>query len=124
MRNVVLCSAVVMSFCGVVYADDDDDDGMTSYADGDATADSALNRFNAEFDVRIPIAVPRFHGIEPRLALHHHGEERNGYVGWGWSMHGIRQIQRAAPGRGVATWGASDVFLLDGVALVPCTPTS
>jgi len=88
------------------------------------SGESALDRFYGELDERIPIKVPAYHGIEPELELHYHSSLGNGFVGVGWALHGISQIQRATPGRGAPTWTARDVFLLDGQPLVPCAAGS
>jgi RHS repeat-associated protein len=90
----------------------------------EGSGDDAIDRFYGEFNDRIPIVVPKYHGIEPDLALHYHSSDGNGFVGEGWSIAGLSVIQRASPGRGAPTWTSSDIYLLDGQPLVPCAPGS
>src|SRR5262245_10515452 len=66
--------------------------------------DESINRFYGEFTERIPIVVPKYHGIEPELALHYHSNDGNGFVGSGWSLAGLSVVRRASPGRGAPTW--------------------
>jgi len=68
----------------------------------------------------IPIEVPAFHGIEPRLALGYSSQAGNGFVGVGWRLSGFSVIERTRTGRGTPRFTAADVFVLDGGELVPC----
>jgi RHS repeat-associated protein len=72
----------------------------------------------------IPIAVPPFHGIEPRLALSYNSQSGNGFVGVGWGLAGFSTIQRAGRGRGAPSYNDTDLFFLDGMELIPCAPGS
>ncbi len=68
----------------------------------------------------IPIEVPAFRGVEPRLALAYSSERRNGLAGVGWAISGFSTIVRTKAGRGAPRFDATDVFVLDGQELVPC----
>ncbi|MCX7349449.1 MAG: hypothetical protein NTZ54_07955, partial [Alphaproteobacteria bacterium] len=100
---------------------------------------------NGSFARVIPIDVPDFRGIGPRLRLVYDSSSgvRNlpptgGELGVGWSLQGVSAIQRvsgtpapatgqnkAPSGRGAPAYGAAgfptDSFLLDGTELIPCS---
>jgi hypothetical protein len=61
----------------------------------------------------VPIEVPPFHGLEPRLALSYSSQGGNGFVGVGWSLSGFSVID--APG-----YASPGPYLLDGQPLVAC----
>jgi len=82
---------------------------------------SILDQQNGEFQHRIGIKAPVYHGIEPNLALQYHSLAGNGFAGVGWSLAGMAVIQRASPGKGTPVYDNTDVFVLDGVDLVPCS---
>jgi RHS repeat-associated protein len=88
-------------------------------------ASHQVSPFAGSLSYTIPIQVPPFHGIEPRLALTYSSEGRNGFVGVGWTLSGFSTIERVNSGRGAAFFDASDVYLLDGQKLLPCpTPNT
>jgi hypothetical protein len=68
----------------------------------------------------IPIEVPPFHGVEPRLALRYSSLSGNGFVGVGWAVSGFSVIERTRNGRGTPRFAATDVYVLDGQELLPC----
>jgi hypothetical protein len=70
----------------------------------------------------VPIEVPGFHGVEPRLALGYSSERPNGFVGVGWGLSGLSGLVRTKGGRGIPRFDSSDVFVLDGQELLPCAP--
>src|SRR5215467_8913834 len=120
MRNplIVSCLGLVLA-TALAHAQDATDDSAGDPSDDDVAApdpeiSSAIDRFAGELDERIAIAVPKFHGIEPRLALAYHSSDRNSFGGWGWSLAGLKQIVRMSPGRGAPTWTTADQFVLDG----------
>lgn len=76
--------------------------------------------FYGSFSYSVPIEVPPFRGLEPRLALAYSSEGRNGFAGAGWNLAGFSTIERANAGRGTPNYNASDIFLLDGQELYPC----
>jgi RHS repeat-associated protein len=73
------------------------------------------------FTTSVAIAVPAYHGLEPKLGLVYSSLGRNGELGLGWQLAGESRIERFAPGRGAPTYTASDVFLLDGEEMVAST---
>src|SRR6266496_22264 len=79
-----------------------------------------VSPFYGSFSSSVPIAVPAFRGLEPRLALTYTSEARNGLVGVGWNLAGISSIERVSAGRGTPQWDATDTYLLDGQELVAC----
>jgi RHS repeat-associated protein len=72
------------------------------------------------YQTTVPIDVPPYHGLEPRLSLDYNSSGGNGWLGVGWSMSGLSTIERASPGRGTPNYDANDIFLLDGMELLPC----
>lgn len=82
--------------------------------------ESTVDRFYGEFEETIPIEVPKFHGIEPAIALSYSSTGGNGFVGVGWTLSGFSKIERASPGKGAPRYDANDIWLLDGQELVPC----
>ena len=69
----------------------------------------------------IPIEVPAYFGIEPRLALVYSSLGGNGLAGVGWRLAGYSVIQRTRTGRGAPRYDANDVYTLDGQELLPCS---
>jgi hypothetical protein len=72
----------------------------------------------------IPIEVPPFHGIEPRLTLSYSSLSGNGFVGVGWALSGFSVIERTRNGRGTPRFTSTDVYVLDGQELLPCAQAS
>jgi hypothetical protein len=71
------------------------------------------------------IMVPAFHGLEPKLRLVYRASPVNGRIDAGWDLAGKPSyIVRASKGRGAPRFDGSDIFLLDGMELVPCAPAS
>jgi RHS repeat-associated protein len=78
--------------------------------------------FYGMFAWDIPIHVPAYHGLEPKISLGYSSStRRNGPVGVGWSLNGWSMIERASPGKGAPRYNTSDVYLLDGDLLVAST---
>jgi RHS repeat-associated protein len=101
--------------------------------------------WNGSFRHSIPIEVPAFRGLEPKLSLAYDSSRGvkgfssvGGALGVGWSLTGLSVIERtsgtAAPtattdkavgGKGVPAYGMAgmpeDSYLLDGEELVTCT---
>jgi RHS repeat-associated protein len=75
---------------------------------------------DGEYRHSLSVDVPSFHGLEPPVGLQYNSSSGNGIAGWGWSLIGDSVIERTARRRGVPAFDSSDVFLLDGNALVPC----
>lgn len=90
-------------------------------ASSGVTAQDQVDGANGSFQQTIPIEVPPFFGIEPKLALTYESKVGNGPLGMGWRVGGLSVIQRASPGRGAPTFDGNDVYLLDGQQLTACT---
>jgi len=97
---------------------------MAGGAEAVEKASEQVSPFYGSFSQTIPIEVPAFHGLEPRLALGYSSEGRNGFAGVGWSLSGFSTIERANAGRGTPRFDASDIYLLDGQELVACVSGS
>lgn len=71
----------------------------------------------------LPIDLPEYQGLTPRLALSYSSSGGNGFAGVGWSLSGFGgQIVRGAPSRwGSPSFSADDTFSLDGALLIPCS---
>src|SRR5262249_25612708 len=80
----------------------------------DPSSRSAVGGSAGAHVTTIPINVPPFHGIEPRLALSYSSQAKNGQVGVGWVLDGIGFIERASPGRGSPRYDATDIYLVNG----------
>ena len=83
--------------------------------------------YNGSYSTSIPITVPGFRGLEPKLRVTYDsgrgvraGGLLSGFLGTGWSLEGISSIVRASPGRGTPRFDATDIFLLDGEEVVRC----
>ncbi len=87
-------------------------------------ASEQVSPFYGSFGYSIPIEVPPFHGLEPRLALAYSSEGRNGILGVGWTLAGFSTIERANAGRGTPRFDANDIYMLDGQELVACVQGS
>ncbi|HYO19486.1 MAG TPA: SpvB/TcaC N-terminal domain-containing protein, partial [Dermatophilaceae bacterium] len=83
-----------------------------------------ITGYSGGFSQMVPIEVPPFHGLEPRLALAYSSYGRNGFAGVGWSLAGFSAIERTSPGRGTPRFDSNDIFVLDGQELVPCATGS
>jgi RHS repeat-associated protein len=73
------------------------------------------------FTASVAVAVPAFHGVEPKLSLAYSSLGLNGPFGVGWQLAGASTIDRFSPGRGAPAYTATDVFLLDGEEMVAST---
>src|SRR4051812_47649601 len=76
------------------------------------------------FITAVPLTVPTFRGLEPKLALEYSSNGANGWLGVGWSLAGLSTIQRLGEGGGLPTLEPSDAFYLDGRKLEPCAKLS
>jgi RHS repeat-associated protein len=83
-------------------------------------ASEQVSPFYGSLSRSVPIEVPSFHGLEPKLAFTYSSEGRNGFLGVGWRLSGISTIERVNAGLGTPRWGATDTFILDGQPLIAC----
>jgi RHS repeat-associated protein len=72
------------------------------------------------YTTAIPIEVPGYGGLTPTVGLSYSSDGSNGHVGIGWSLDASSYITRSGPRGSAITGTADDVFLLDGMELVPC----
>lgn len=96
-----------------------------------ASAEITDVRSSGSFVYEYPIEVPEYFGIEPKLSLKYDSSRKTktgglyqGWLGYGWGLEGIATIERARSEQGVPAYADTDVFLLNGQALVSCTSTS
>ena len=85
-------------------------------------AESNAGKNNGSYTTSVPIAVPAFHGLEPKLSLAYDSGGGNGLLGVGWRLNGFSVIEPFGP-TGPADLG-TPVYHLDGEELVPCAPIS
>jgi len=78
------------------------------------------------FTTRVPINVPSYRGLEPKLSLSYsssstlQGSPKN-IVGNGWMLSGFPVIERKSVGRGDPTFNDyEDMFVLDGMEILAC----
>ncbi|WPB78998.1 RHS repeat-associated core domain-containing protein [Archangium violaceum] len=96
----------------------------STWAAQDSNSNAPVESFFGAYTTRIPLAVPRFRGLEPSLELAYGSTGANGPQGMGWSLTGFSTIERASAGRGTPRYDGGDVFLLDGQEMVPCASGS
>ncbi|MGO4339930.1 SpvB/TcaC N-terminal domain-containing protein, partial [Labrys sp. KB_33_2] len=84
--------------------------------------------FNGSFTQSVSIAVPVYHGLEPKLSLRYDsnaGARAGGYwaglAGVGFSLSGLSDITRSSAVGGAPRYADTDEFVLDGDRLVACT---
>src|SRR5262249_11309630 len=63
------------------------------------------------FTHAVPIAVPAFHGIEPRLSLDYNSSGGNTNAGAEWALGGFGVIERQSPGKGAPRYDATDIYM-------------
>jgi hypothetical protein len=88
---------------------------------GDSTPDEQVEPFYGSFNKSIPIDLPGFHGLSPRLRLSYRSSRGNSDLSVGWRLGGVSTIEAAAPRRGTPNYDSNDIFILDGRELVDCT---
>jgi RHS repeat-associated protein len=81
---------------------------------------SSVDPASGAYTTSVPIQVPSFHGIEPKLALAYSSDAGDGWAGQGWQLEGLSYITRESASYGSPAYQPSDVFSLDGSQLVPC----
>jgi RHS repeat-associated protein len=76
-----------------------------------------LDDFTGMYRQTIPVVVPPYHGLEPRLSLEYNSASGNGFVGVGWEVNGFSFIQEP--------WGSNPKYYqLDGEPMIPCATGS
>jgi RHS repeat-associated protein len=85
-----------------------------------------LHGAGGEFTQFIPIEVPEFRGIEPKIGLAYNSSDKSranadAILGVGWRLSGISKIEKVSLGGGVPFWDpGQDLFRLDGQELMAC----
>ena len=75
-----------------------------------------VDEYFGSYTEQIPIVVPPFHGIEPKLAIGYNSGRRDGYLGVGWALHGLSVIE---PVDGSFVISGTK-YTLDGQLLISC----
>src|SRR5438045_3107510 len=70
---------------------------------------------------QVAIAVPAFHGMNPGVSLSYNSSGGNSIVGVGWSISGFSTIERKSARKTYPTYTTTDIYLLDGEPLLPCS---
>lgn len=92
---------------------------------GSVKINSAISQTGAK-TYEVPINIyPGINGFQPKLSLRYNSQQRDGYVGTGWSLGGLSMITRT--GKTIFYDGQTegiklddtDNFMLDGVRLIP-----
>ncbi len=89
-------------------------------APADEKPGDTVSGFTGAFSQAIPIEVPPFRGLEPRLALGYSSGARNGFVGAGWALAGFSVVERVSQGLGSPRFDSTDRYVLDGQELIQC----
>ena len=106
-----VCMALLLSIAGL----------SAVYAQNAGEGNGSVSPFYGSFSTEIPIAVPQYHDLEPKLKLVYGSGGRNSWIGVGWRLSGLSFIERSLPGGGAPHYDSSDSFFMDGVELLPCT---
>ena len=91
---------------------------------GDTTSGglAAAPSATGSFVHSVPIQVPAFHGLEPRVSLDYDSAAGNGEAGVGWRLTVGSTITRSGPDGGLPRYDGTDVYVVDGEELVSCAP--
>ncbi|MBI2390615.1 MAG: hypothetical protein HYV09_13575, partial [Deltaproteobacteria bacterium] len=92
----------------------------TARAEGSGEVDT----FYGSFGTEVPVEVPVFHGLEPRLKLAYSSTGGDGLAGVGFGLGGFGGITRGRSGGGAPRWDGGDAYFFDGQELVPCAAGS
>lgn len=80
-----------------------------------------VDQASGQFQTELPLSVPGYRGLEPRLKLVYGSNGGNGLLGVGWDLSGTSFIQRGRPRGSVPRYDATDVYFLDGQELIANT---
>jgi RHS repeat-associated protein len=87
-----------------------------------ARAQSSTPSSSGSYETSVPFTVPPYYGLEPTVRLDYDSQRGAGPAGVGWALGGFSAIERESDLRGAPTYEASDVYTLDGMRLIACTP--
>lgn len=83
---------------------------------------------NGSMTQTIEIDAPAYHGIAPKLSLQYDSARKSrlgglyqGWLGFGWGMDGFDIIEKVSAGYGVPAWDSTDIYMLNGEPVVPCS---
>src|SRR5262249_35201026 len=93
-------------------------DEVNSFQDS-ALAKHSVDPVAGSLGSSVPIVVPAFRGLEPKLALSYRSGGGNGAAGVGWTI-GFSFIELASPGRGAPRYDGGAISFADGHELAPC----
>ncbi|MCC7247414.1 MAG: VCBS repeat-containing protein, partial [Lysobacter sp.] len=117
LARTIVCAIVLLFSAATAAYEGDAPLSSESYGYGR----QYRNTETADFRHSIPIEVPTYLDAEPSLSLDYSSASGNGVLGMGWTLTGVRKIERFSVRKGVPKYDANDVFYLDGQELVPCT---
>ncbi len=82
---------------------------------------------NGTLGYSFALDLPGYRGLEPRIALTYASSRKTmtggiyqGWLGYGWGLSGFDVVERASQNGNVPEFDVDDVYLLNGVELVPC----
>ncbi|MDQ0473538.1 FG-GAP-like repeat-containing protein [Labrys wisconsinensis] len=109
---------------------EDDPNSQTSQLSGISSKDEPPAS-SGSFTQAVPIVLPAFHGLEPKLKLVYDslaGARAGGYwagfTGVGFRLGGLSEITRTNRGGGAPRFSMNDVYALDGEEFVACGGTA
>ena len=111
----------ILALAGIMFS-------VAACSGSDQKAGSAAGAARAEttptgsFTDSITIDVPAFHGIEPDISLDYDSNNGNSEIGTGWNLKAGSRIVRKGTNEGIPRYDGTDIFKLDGIELVACTP--
>ena len=81
---------------------------------GNVNAQASVDLYTGTSNYAYPIVTPSgTNGMGPKLLLRYNSDGGDGWVGKGWSLTGLGEIERRGPNYGSAPgWDASDTFML------------
>lgn len=125
LRRSLLTLALLVGATASAENDSDESGEVSAASLGfNGQGSASVDKLHGAFTHSIPIEVPPFHTLEPKLALAYSSTSSNGLLGVGWYLSGLSQIQRMSPGRGAPRLDGTDIYALDGMELVACAAGS
>lgn len=101
-----------------------DDEGSRAVVNAPAAVGGLEARTSptGSFTHSVPVTVPTFHGIEPRISLDYDSTAGISEVGVGWRLAVGSSIVRAGPNGAQPRYDGTDVYRVDGQELLACAP--
>ena len=82
---------------------------------------ASVDGTSGSLSLSVPITVPSYHGLEPKIQLAYNSNGGNSWVGVGWNLSASSVIQRGSKGNGMPKYDSDDVYYLNGQELIPDT---